>query len=114
MNILGIDIGGSGIKGAPVDLEKGELTQERHKIATPQPSTPDAVAGVVAELVNHFQYSGPIGCTFPAIIKNGVTLSAANVDQSWIGAPAETLLRKKRQPRQQRRRQPELYRAISL
>jgi polyphosphate glucokinase len=91
VNILGIDIGGSGIKGAPVNLEQGELAQDRHKISTPQPSTPEAVAGVVAELVRHFGYQGPIGCTFPAIVQHGVTLSAANVDQGWIGTNAEAL-----------------------
>jgi polyphosphate glucokinase len=91
VNILGIDIGGSGIKGAPVDIEQGQLARERHKIATPQPSTPEAVALVVAELVRHFEYQGPIGCTFPAIVQHGVTLSAANVDQGWIGINAEEL-----------------------
>jgi polyphosphate glucokinase len=91
MQIMGIDIGGSGIKGAPVDVEQGQLVHERHKIATPQPSTPEAVAAVVAELVRHFEYQGPIGCTFPAIVQHGVTLSAANVDKSWIGANARAL-----------------------
>jgi len=95
MEILGIDIGGSGIKGAPVDVDKGEMVAERHRIDTPQPSTPDAVGNVVAELARYFDWTGLIGCTFPAIIKNGVTLSAANVDQSWIGTQAEKLLRKK-------------------
>lgn len=95
MEILGIDIGGSGIKGAPVNVDKGVMVAERYRIDTPQPSTPDAVANVVAELAHHFDWTGLIGCTFPAIIKNGVTLSAANVDESWIGAQAEKLLRKK-------------------
>lgn len=93
MQIMGIDIGGSGIKGAPVDLDKGELVHERHKIATPQPSTPAAVAAVVAELIGHFNYQGPVGCTFPAVVQHGVTLTAANVDKSWIGANAEQLFR---------------------
>ena len=91
MQIMGIDIGGSGIKGAPVDIEQGKLITERHKIATPQPSTPEAVAEVVAQLVRHFDYHGPIGCTFPAVVQHGVTLSAANVDKSWIGANAQQL-----------------------
>jgi polyphosphate glucokinase len=91
MQVMGIDIGGSGIKGAPVDVERGELTQERHKILTPQPSTPLAVAEVVTELVRFFAYSGPIGCTFPAVVQHGVTLTAANVDPSWIGANAAQL-----------------------
>lgn len=91
MPIMGIDIGGSGIKGAPVDVETGQLVQPRHRIATPQPSTPEAVAEVVAQLVHHFGYEGPVGCTFPAVVQHGVTLSAANVDNSWIGAHAQEL-----------------------
>ncbi len=91
MHILGIDVGGSGIKGAPVDLDAGALATDRHKIATPKPATPEAVAQVIAQLVKHFNYQGPIGCTFPAIVQHGVTLSAANVDKSWIGTNAEQL-----------------------
>ncbi len=91
VQILGIDIGGSGIKGALVDVVKGELATERHRIPTPQPATPDAVADVVAELVKHFDYHGPVGCTFPAVVKRGVTLTAANVDDGWIGIDAEGL-----------------------
>jgi len=91
MQILGIDIGGSGIKGRLVDVERGELLGERHRIATPKPSTPAAVADVVARMVRHFNYSGPVGITFPAIVQHGVTLSAANVDPSWIGAPAQQI-----------------------
>ncbi|MAS34413.1 MAG: polyphosphate glucokinase [Anaerolineaceae bacterium] len=93
MEILGIDIGGSGIKGAPVDTDKGELSADRHRIPTPQPSTPEAVVNVVAQIVEHFEWNGLIGCTFPAIIKNGVTHSAANVDNAWIGFEAEKMLR---------------------
>jgi polyphosphate glucokinase len=95
MEILGIDIGGSGIKGAPVDTTSGVLKAERQRIATPQPSTPDAVIEVVAEVVDYFDWKGPIGCTFPAIIKHGVTLSAANVDDAWIGYEAEKHLHKR-------------------
>ena len=94
MEILGIDIGGSGIKGAPVNTETGELTAERYRIDTPQPSTPDAVIGTVNEIVSHFKWDGLVGCTFPAIIKHGVTHSAANVDKAWIGYEAEKNLRK--------------------
>lgn len=91
MEVLGIDIGGSGIKGAPVDIAAGRLLAERHRIPTPQPARPDDVAGVVAELVRHFAWTGPVGCTFPAVIKHGVALTAANVDRSWIGTHAESL-----------------------
>ena len=85
MQVLGIDIGGSGIKGAIVDVEQGELISERHRIPTPQPSTPDAVADVIGELIEHFEWRGPIGCTFPAIVHHGVIKTAANVDQRWVG-----------------------------
>ena len=95
MKILGVDIGGSGIKGAPVDVEKGVLTAERHRIPTPQPAKPGAVADVVAQVAQHFDWQGPIGCTFPAIIKKGVAHSAANVDKSWIGTNGQKLLKRK-------------------
>jgi len=85
MEILGIDIGGSGIKGAPVDVETGALTADRCKILTPEPATPEAVAQVVAELVHHFEWQGPLGCTFPSVVRRGVVYTAANVDKSWIG-----------------------------
>lgn len=91
MQILGIDIGGSGIKGAPVDVEQGQLLTERFRLPTPQPSAPAAVAEAVAQVVRHFDWHGPIGCTFPAVIKNGVALSAANVDQAWIGTNGQEL-----------------------
>lgn len=94
MEILGIDIGGSGIKGAPVDVETGALTADRFKILTPEPATPNAVAGVVAELVRHFDWDGPIGCTFPAVVRHGVVYSAANVDRSWIGVDGHELFNK--------------------
>ena len=91
MAILGIDIGGSGIKGNLVDPFTGRLEAERHKIATPQPATPSAVADVIVEMIGHFEYHGPVGCTFPAIVRRGVAMSAANVDESWIGTNAEKL-----------------------
>jgi polyphosphate glucokinase len=89
---FGIDIGGSGIKGAVVDVETGLLTTERLKLPTPQPSVPDAVAKVVVELVQHFGWQGPLGCTFPAVVQNGVARTAANVDQSWIGTNIEAVM----------------------
>ncbi|MDQ3784676.1 MAG: ROK family protein [Actinomycetota bacterium] len=92
MDGLGIDIGGSGIKGAPVDLSRGELTAERHRVPTPDRARPHAVAKVVGEVVAHFDWDGPIGCTFPAVVKDGFTCTAANVDKSWIGTDARSLL----------------------
>jgi polyphosphate glucokinase len=95
MEILGVDIGGSGIKGALVNVENGSLVGERHRIPTPQPATPEKVIEVVAEITHHFKWHGPIGCTFPAVIKHGVAYSAANVDKAWIGTNGEALLVKK-------------------
>ncbi len=89
---LGIDVGGSGIKGAPVDLQRGVLLEERLRIPTPQPATPERVAETVGKVVDRFGWSAPIGCTFPAIVKNGVVLSAANVDRSWIGTDGAAVL----------------------
>lgn len=94
MRVLGIDIGGSGIKGAPVDTDTGELIQGRHRIPTPRPSEPEAVASVVKRIVDSFNWSGPVGCTFPAIVQRGVVYSAANVDKAWIGADGKALLEK--------------------
>src|SRR5436305_9555211 len=86
---FGIDIGGTGIKGALVDLTTGELATERRRYATPQPATPTAVAEVVAQLVGEVGWDGVVGATFPAVIKHGVARSAANVDPSWIGTDAD-------------------------
>ncbi len=80
----GIDIGGSGIKGAVVDTATGTLLTARKRILTPHPSTPDAVAQVVAELLSDASWQGIVGATFPAVIQHGVAKSAANVDKSWI------------------------------
>jgi polyphosphate glucokinase len=86
---FGIDIGGTGIKGAVVDTHKGELVTERTRILTPHPATPDAVAQVVAQLVREAGWTGEIGATFPAVIKHGVAESAANVDPAWVGTDAD-------------------------
>ena len=94
MEILGIDIGGSGIKGAPVDIERGHFTSDRFRIPTPQPAKPEPVAEVVAEIVRHFRWQGPIGCTFPAIIKHGVMKSAANVHDDWIDTDGQRLFQR--------------------
>ncbi|GAA3729086.1 polyphosphate--glucose phosphotransferase [Salinactinospora qingdaonensis] len=93
---IGIDIGGSGIKGAPVDLRAGRFTAERVKIATPHPSTPEAVATAVTEIAASFPDQVapecPLGITFPAVMQHGVARSAANVDQSWIGTDVAHLM----------------------
>ena len=92
MIILGGDIGGSGIKGALVDTKTGKLVTERIRIATPQPATPEAVANTLKELVAHFpDYTGPIGCGFPATVHHGVAFTAANIDKTWINTPVEKL-----------------------
>lgn len=91
MTILGIDIGGTGIKGAPVNTETGELLGERFRIPTPQPALPNPVADVVGQIAAHFNYQGPTGITFPGIIKKGVVFSAANVDASWMHTDAAGL-----------------------
>jgi polyphosphate glucokinase len=92
--VLGIDIGGSGIKGALVDLAAGEFAAPRLRIPTPGESTPKNVAAVVAEIVAQFSDQmgdGPIGITIPAVVTHGITRSAANIDKSWIDAPAEKI-----------------------
>jgi polyphosphate glucokinase len=88
---FGIDIGGSGIKGAVVDTASGDLLSERVRVPTPQPSTPEAVAAVVARLLADAGWRGPVGATFPAVIKNGVARSAANVDPGWIGTDVDAV-----------------------
>jgi polyphosphate glucokinase len=94
MQAFGIDIGGTGIKAAPVDVATGKLLAERKKIDTPQPSTPEAVTEVVRELVASFGWSGVIGATFPGVVINGTVRTAANVDKSWIGTDASALFGK--------------------
>ncbi|MBB3038440.1 polyphosphate--glucose phosphotransferase [Hoyosella altamirensis] len=88
---LGVDIGGSGVKGAVVNLETGVLATERIRIDTPQPATPEAVAATVAAIVKEFDWDGPVGITVPAVVKHGVTYSAANIDPTWIGTDARAL-----------------------
>ncbi|GAB2469646.1 ROK family protein [Streptosporangium sandarakinum] len=94
MEALGIDIGGSGIKGAPVDVATGRLTRDRLRVPTPVPAAPEAVAEVVARITGHFEWAGPVGITFPGVVVDGVTMSAANVDRSWIGVDARALFAK--------------------
>jgi polyphosphate glucokinase len=82
---LGVDIGGTGMKAAPVDTVSGELLAPRHRILTPHPATPDAMAPVLAQLTKNFDWTGPVGAAFPAVVKAGVARTAANIDPSWIG-----------------------------
>jgi polyphosphate glucokinase len=94
VQVLGIDIGGSGIKAAPVDTTKGTLRTERVKVETPRPAQPDAVAAVVAQHVKNFEWTGPVGITFPGVVVNGVTMTAANLDPAWIGLDTRALFNK--------------------
>jgi polyphosphate glucokinase len=91
MEILGIDVGGTGIKGAPVDVSSGSLSAPRHRLLTPPPAKPRQMAEVVAEIARHFQWQGPIGVGFPSALRNGVVLTAANIHQKWIGVDAKEL-----------------------
>lgn len=88
---FGIDIGGTGMKAAVVDLESGRLTTDRLRIDTPRPATPESMAGVVEELVRAHGWDGHVGCAFPAIVQHGVVKSAANIDASWVGVDADVL-----------------------
>jgi polyphosphate glucokinase len=89
--VLGIDIGGTGMKAAPVDISAGKLLAERIKLPTPQPAAPDAMAPVVRELVDRFSWTGLIGITFPGVVAGGTIRTAANVDQGWIGVNGPAL-----------------------
>ncbi|WP_435741822.1 polyphosphate--glucose phosphotransferase [Nocardioides sp. SYSU DS0663] len=89
---FGIDFGGTGIKGAPVDLDSGDFARERERIPTPRPATPAAVAEVFVDLLARFpDCDGPVGVTVPGIVRHGVVHSAANIDPSWIGTDADAL-----------------------
>ncbi|WP_148611470.1 polyphosphate--glucose phosphotransferase [Nocardioides rubriscoriae] len=90
---VGVDFGGSGIKGATVDLERGDFATDRVRVETPQPSTPEAVAEVLAELVSTFDDDGgsPVGVTVPGVVRNGVVSTAANIHDSWLGVDAAAL-----------------------
>jgi polyphosphate glucokinase len=94
VQVLGIDIGGTGIKAAPVDTTKGTLLTERVKVETPHPAQPDAVAAVVAQHVKNFDWTGPAGLTFPGVVVNGVTTTAANLDPAWVGMDTRALFTK--------------------
>jgi len=94
MEILGIDIGGSGIKGAPVNIETGKLVSERIRIPTPDPSSPKNVATKLIDIVNHFNWTGPVGSGFPAVVNSGKIFTASNIDKKWIGTNAADLFTK--------------------
>src|SRR5689334_22028885 len=89
---FGIDVGGSGIKGGIVDMDTGLLIGERVKLLTPQPATPSAVAKTIAEVVDAFRWTGPLGVTYPGVVTHGVVQTAANVDKSWIGTNARDII----------------------
>ncbi|MGF2951830.1 polyphosphate--glucose phosphotransferase, partial [Mycobacterium sp. THU-M116] len=89
---FGVDVGGSGIKGGIVDMDTGLLVGDRIKVPTPQPATPAAVAKAIAEVVDGFGWTGPLGVTYPGVVTHGVVQTAANVDNSWIGANARDII----------------------
>ncbi|MCV7423261.1 ROK family protein [Mycobacterium yunnanensis] len=89
---FGVDVGGSGVKGGVVDLDTGQLIGERYKLATPQPSTPDAVAKTIAAVVEQFGWDGPLGVTYPGVVTGGIVQTAANVDKGWIGVDAQEVI----------------------
>lgn len=95
MEILGIDVGGSGIKGAIVNTRKGELVTERYRIPTPKPATPAAVIETIEAVINKFDWHGPVGCGFPAAVKNEIVKTASNIDNSWIGVNASARIEEK-------------------
>ncbi len=88
---FGIDIGGTGMKAAPVDLATGRLAADRHRIDTPKPATPKALAKVVKHLVKHHGWTGPVGICMPSVVTHGVVKSAANIDKSWLDIDADEL-----------------------
>ena len=94
MKALGIDIGGSGIKGAIVDTKTGELLTERHRIPTPKPATPDAVADVVKEMVEYFEWKDAVGCSFPTTIVNGQCIHTGNLSKDWLHVKVNKLFKK--------------------
>ncbi|MGW8123047.1 polyphosphate--glucose phosphotransferase [Roseivirga echinicomitans] len=92
MQILGIDIGGTGIKGAIVDTLSGEMVTERYRIDTPQPATPKAMAKVVKRIKDHFEWNGLVGCAFPTVVINGKAIYSSNLDDSWVGVQIDETL----------------------
>ena len=95
MIILGIDVGGTGIKGALVNTETGELTSKRRRIPTPSPATPEAVAETIKKLILHFKWKGAVGCGFPTALKNGKCLTGGNLHKDWKGLNVEDFFKEK-------------------
>jgi polyphosphate glucokinase len=95
MKILGIDVGGSGIKGAVVDTEKGKLLTDRYRIPTPQPPKPGGMIETIEAIITHFDWHGSVGCGFPAAVKNEIIKTASNIDDAWIGLNASARIEKK-------------------
>ena len=94
MEVLGIDVGGSGIKGAMIHMETGEMMSPRYRIPTPESRKPNEMAQVVADIVKYFDYKGPVGCGFPSVIKNGICKSQGNLHKSWMNTNVEKLFQK--------------------
>jgi len=92
--VLGIDIGGTGIKSAPVDMDKGELLEERYRVKTPRPPTPEKMLKVIHSMIEHWKWKGQVGCGFPGVIKNGGVHTAANLSKKWIGVNIKEELEK--------------------
>ncbi len=90
--VLGIDFGGSGIKGAPIKTKSGKLLEPRYRIPTPNPANPDKVVPVIREIVDHFKWEGAVGIGFPSVVLNGTIKTAANISKEWIGVDAEKLI----------------------
>ncbi|PQB07028.1 polyphosphate glucokinase [Polaribacter filamentus] len=94
MKILGIDIGGTGIKAAVVDTKTGELLSERHRIDTPKPATPEAVAKVVKQMITHFKWTKAVGCSFPTTIVDGKCIHSGNLSEKWLNVKVDKLFKK--------------------
>ncbi|WP_372793759.1 polyphosphate--glucose phosphotransferase [Lutibacter sp.] len=95
MEILGIDVGGTGIKGALVDVETGKLTTDKYRIPTPNPATPEAIANTIQRLVSHFNWKGLVGCGFPTPLQHGKCLTGGNLHEEWKGVQVDTLFKSK-------------------
>jgi polyphosphate glucokinase len=94
MEVLGIDIGGSGIKGAPIDTDNGTMLAPRYRLQTPSPAKPQAVAETVAKICKHFSWKKSLGIGFPGVVRKGVTLTAANIHKDWVGLNAAKFIKK--------------------